>query len=236
MNKKSFVLATLVATSSLTSAKAAHGPYVGLGVAGLIAHHDANLRYREGGFAPETNTFGFSKYAPGANILLGYGGMINNFFWGAEVEYMFGNLKKTNASQRDADTLRITKAESTGGAWGAALRVGYRVDRVTPYLRFGVETRRFKGVHSSSDAGHPLFDEISRNVRRTGFVPGVGIEFDLQKDPNKKGKFVVGLEYRTALYRSIKFSGYGPGLGRTVNYKLTPRISTGLITFKYSWF
>lgn len=220
------VLSLATATSTLADTK--HGFYLGIGLANLIGHHNANVSTVSPGNATITDTYGFSKSTIGGDLLIGYMVMLNNLNLGIEVDYMFGNINKTNGKNTGEGTgiAQTIKADSTGGAWGGAVRVGYQcIDRILPYIRLGLENRRFKLFHNTLNQA----TEISTSARKTAFVPGVGMDFKLNKN------VILGLEYRYAIYSSITKSGNNTPGNSTVTYKLTPRVSTAMISLKYQF-
>jgi opacity protein-like surface antigen len=227
---KKILLASAITIASATSSMAAakHGFYVGLGLAGLSGHHSSTITYQEPGVPVETNKFGFSRFAPGADIMIGYMALINTFMIGAEFDYLFGNLNRTNTIDRSPNLVRTSKVDSTGGAWGLAVRLGFNcLDRFMPYIRLGIENRRFKLTHASQNLGLPDFTEISSAARKTAFAPGIGMDFKVSKN------LILGLEYRYAMYGSITKSGTNPGVPVDVTFKVSPRVSTGLVNLKY---
>jgi len=221
-----------LATTSAGLAATKNGFYVGLGIAGLTGHHKANLTYVETGFPTETNNFEFSRFSPGTDFMIGYMALIQNFMVGAEIDYLFGNINKTNTFVTSPTASRTIKVDSTGGAWGAAVRLGFNcLDRIMPYIRLGIENRRFKLSHTSqTDVLAPATNtEISSGANKTAFTPGVGMDFKLNQN------FILGLEYRYAMYGSITKSGVNTTLPNTTTFKLSPRVSTALVSLKWVW-
>lgn len=230
MKKILLASAITVATATSSMAAAKHSFYAGLGLAGLTGHHNATLTYASPGVATETDNYGFSKYTVGGDIMLGYMGMVNNLMFGLEVDYLFGNVNRTNTISFSPTFGRTIQVRSTSGAWGAGLRLGYScLERVVPYVRLGVEYRRFKLTHYAQDTGLPSMTEINSTAGKAAFAPGVGMDFKVNKN------LALGLEYRYAFYSSITKTGFNPNVPRTTTFKLNPRIGTGLITLKYIW-
>lgn len=236
MRKIVFASLMTMATVSSGLADVKHGFYAGVGVAGVVGNHDATLTYTNI-LPPNTrrDSYQFSKTTAGANIMVGYMAAFNNLLVGAEADFLFNNFSRTNSVILNAAILETQKVESTGGAWGLALRLGYSLsDRIQPYIRLGIENRSFKLTSMSIPAvGMPLFATISSSAHKTAFTPGVGVDFKVTKN------FALGLEYRYALYSSITKVGFQfiplAGAGRFTTFKLTPRVSTGLVSVKYIW-
>jgi opacity protein-like surface antigen len=221
--------ALAIATASSGLAATNHGFYLGAGIGGLVNHHNATVIYTEPGNPTQTMDYGFSRASVNGDIMLGYMAMINNFMLGAELDYLFGNINKTNTIILDNNTVRTVKAEATGGAWGLGIRLGYScLERIVPYIRLGAENRRFKMVHASTNLGQPASVEILSGSRKTAFAPGIGMDFKVNKN------VVLGLEYRCAFYSAITKEGSN-NLPQSVRYKLTPRVSTALLSLKYVW-
>lgn len=222
--------ALIIGTASTVNAGTNHGFYAGAGLTNMIGHHNATLVYKEPAFAPQTMNYGFSKSNIGGDIMIGYMAMINNFMLGAELDYLFVDVKKTNTINLDAVTSRTSKAETSGGAWGLALRLGYSCfERLVPYIRLGIENRRFKLFHFSTDAGFPSNLDISSSSRKFAFAPGIGMDLKVNRN------FILGLEYRYSYYGSITKTGNNPRVPRTLSFKLAPRVSTALLSLKYVW-
>jgi outer membrane autotransporter protein len=229
---KKFFLASAIAavTASSGAATTKHGFYVGAGLAGLNAHHNATITEVEPGPATTDYVHGYSKFAPGGDIMLGYTALINTFLLGVEVDYLFGNLNKTNSFSQTNGTSRVTKVESTGGAWGASVRLGFNcLDRIMPYVRLGIENRRFKLTSVSTNIGVASNVDMASSARKTAFTPGIGVDFKVNKN------FALGLEYRYAIYGSITKTGNNPFVPYPVTFKVTPRIGTALLSLKYVW-
>lgn len=222
-------------SSSLAGAK--HNVYVGLGAANVIANHNAvtNFVTTNVPTTVQTYSYQFANSTGGLDLILGYMAAINNFTLGVEVDYLFGNLNKTNSILANNNVISDTqKVESTGGAWGFAIRLGYTcLDRVQPYIRLGIENRRFKITSTATQPGIVDFISILSSSRKTGFTPGVGMDFKLNKN------LALGLEYRYAFYGAITKSGPAQtivgAITRTATFKITPRVSTALISLKYVW-
>jgi opacity protein-like surface antigen len=225
---KKILLATALSLAVTTTASLANqknGFYIGAGVAQLVGHHDATATDGAGANLT-TRTFGFSKATIGADLIVGYSAYINHFLLGVELDYMFGNINKTISVNPPAGQASTSaKAESTGGAWGGAVRLGYSCnDAFTPYIRLGFENRRFKLATTETNAAANTL--ISASGRKTAFAPGVGVDVRLNKN------LLLGLEYRYAIYSSITKSAAAPVPGADT-LKITPRVSTALVSLKY---
>lgn len=230
MKKVLLSTVTVLAFSNPTNADTKHGFYVGLGVGVLAGHHDGKITTAIAGApaGPSTDQIGFTKNALGIDVLVGYVAFIHKFLVGIELDYVFGNINKKNTIGANNTGVVTVKADTKNGALGAALRFGYCCsDHIAPYIRLGLESRRFTLFHNTVSQGNPIVTEILSSSRKTGFAAGIGIEY-------KVGKNVLfGGEYRYAAYSSINKSGNNPGLPSTVEYKVRPRVSTALVSIKY---
>lgn len=236
---RKIVFASLISMATIApgSAEIKHAFYAGVGLAAVGANHEAAITHFS--FNPPAlgpNNYQFAKTTSGADIMLGYTAMFRNFVIGAEIDYLFNRFEKTNTSAANANLFDTQKVESTGGVWGLALRLGYSYfDRLQPYIRLGIENRRFKLTASSLFNGPvlPFVRTISSSAHKTAFTPGVGVDFKVTRN------FAVGLEYRYAFFSSITKRGFqviaAPGAGRVTTFKITPRVSTALLSVKYIW-
>lgn len=235
---KKVLLASLMTVAMVSSplASAKHSVYAGLGAANVIANHNAEIAYvTTGGPTIQTRSYQFANSTGGIDVNFGYLANINNFTVSAEIDYLFGNLNKTNSVVANNNVISDTqKVESTGGAWGFGIRFGYNcVDRILPFIRLGIETRRFKLTSIATSPSFPTFNSVLSSTRKTAFTPGVGMDFKLNKN------LALGLEYRYAFYSSLTTTGPGQTVAgaqiRTATFKITPRVSTALISLKYVW-
>ena len=237
MRKGLLVSLMSIAAISSSLAGAKHNVYVGLGAANVIGNHNAVTNFVTTNVPPTTqsNSFQSANSTGGLDLLIGYMAALNNFTVGAEVDYLFGNLNKTNSTGFSTGAFTDTqKIESTGGAWGFGIRLGYTcLDRIYPYIRLGIENRRFKITSIATQSGFSNFTSISTSNRKTAFTPGVGVDFKLNKS------LAMGLEYRYAFYSSITQTGPSQTIAgaivRTATMQVKPRVSTALISLKYIW-
>ncbi|MBM3633169.1 MAG: porin family protein [Alphaproteobacteria bacterium] len=228
-------LMTMAAVSS-TLAGAKHNVYVGLGAANVIGNHNAVITYAtNNGGTSRILSNQFANSTGGIDINFGYMAALNNFTLGLEVDYLFGNLNKNNYIVVTGNNFSDRqKVESTSGAWGFGIRLGYScIDRIHPFVRLGIESRRFKLTSITDNPAFSSFTGISSSDRKIAFAPGAGMDFNLNKN------LALGVEYRYAFYGSITKTGpaqnVGGGLTRTATFKITPRVSTALISLKYIW-
>ena len=223
-----FFLGTCVLTAySGAIAEVQHRLYIGGGPALMTAHHEATV-YEMSPVGSEIARYGFSKTAPGLNFNLGYIGQTKRMFWGLELDCLLGSLNKTNLIDDTPQATREIKANSGGAVFGAAIRLGpVFLERVMPYIRLGVESRRFKLFHASNDLNVAPNVNISSSKYVLGIAPGLGVDFKLTERAS------LGAEYRTSFYRVFRKTGPNPGANSTFDYKISPWVSAVLITLKY---
>lgn len=134
---------------------------------------------------------------------VGYGKHFpNRFYLGLEA---YGNLSGNKATYTHSTATRSASFKSErNNAFGIALRPGIVFGNALFYAKLGVESADFKYSVSESITG-PGGSKLSgsKNTRRTGFVPGIGVAF------NVTDHVILGVEATHTFYNSTSVNNVG---------------------------
>jgi opacity protein-like surface antigen len=206
------------------------GFYIGAAVGGNAMTGTSNLdTTRVVGGAPfaQNGRFSISDKNVAGDIFVGFGRRIN-CAWLA-IEAIAGLSSLTSRS-----TFDFTDANSqqlnikTTNSWGGAFNIGYFVHEMTKlYIKLGIESRRFRHTFINSDGNVPTLLGVNKSLRSTAFVPGFGMETELNC------RFALRTEYRTALHprKTTTVSGTTPSVS-SVKAKPTIHYFTVGLTFR----
>lgn len=224
--KKKFLAKTLALVSLVTLSTHAHthtGIYVGAALGGSALTGKTDLfvnRILNGGVNPLPQSFNttISDKNIGGDIFLGYGKRMNCAWIAGEIIASLSSLHARQAFDITATNSQQPLSIRTNHAWGAAINLGYHLHTTTKlYVKLGIETRRFKvNFNATNNLGDPL-SSLNKNYHSTAFVPGLGIETELNH------RFSLRAEYRTALHskKTVSVSGVNP---ITTSVKTNPTI------------
>lgn len=170
MNTK-LTIAALLAVAGSAHAGGFDGAYVGLN----IGHNSTDTKIAED-WTPSSFELGASGVDYG--LMGGYGQTIdNNIFLGAEVE---GNLSSADSKiTNGTDTLKLSKQHS----YGVAVRAGYDMGQVLPYVRVGYTRAKFESKLSGTYTGKGS-DTLG------GIAVGAGLEAKVSDNMSLRGEFV----------------------------------------------
>jgi opacity protein-like surface antigen len=218
-----------------------HGAFIGLGIASVAHDNDTTVTSNPGVIAIgggraigglTTDHPNMNKQNYQGDIFAGYGGLIERFYIAGVVNFMFSgpNITNTNGASVPgapfpANLPYVYKVNSRSGTWGIAARFGYEFyEKFLPYIRLGVEYRRFQLFLDAGDG----FASINQEAKKGAFTPGLGIEYKLVE------RVFVGFEWRVAFYSRItKANTIAPnGL---VTFKTRPRIDTLTLSVRYQF-
>jgi opacity protein-like surface antigen len=214
-----------------------HHFYVGVGVAGIIGHHNANFKTEATGLPTTHDRYQFDCARLGGDILIGYAFHYHNWYLGVETDYLLGDLHRTNYLNKGGDPgFPLFTKINTNGAWGAGIRLGYTCQRTTPYIRVGMEDRRFK--IRNINLASPAIDHASVPVSvvsssKHRVAPTIGAGVDVNLTQSTRNTAVLGLEARYAWYSTIHRSGTNAIAGYNLTLRVKPRVATALLTLKY---
>ncbi|HEX2858716.1 MAG TPA: outer membrane beta-barrel protein [Alphaproteobacteria bacterium] len=201
---KQVAILTVVAAGLIASnAMATDGAYMGVqgGYSSIKAKQEGNLN---GAGLSDTNN------ADGAQLGVygGYGKTFNNVYLGAEVE-----ANGTNNSMDPNYSGNATKFKQEYN-YGAAARVGYNYnDCLMPYVRAGVTRAKFNQVGGNLDDSQT----------KTGFAPGVGLEYHVADHMSVRGELV------STYYGRMDSSNSTSG----VSSKLNDRVARVGLTYNF---
>jgi opacity protein-like surface antigen len=162
------------------------------------------------------------------DIFLGYGKRFNCVWLAVEA---LGSLTSLNSK----DVLDISGANTqqrlnikTTYAWGGAINLGYYINTHSKlYLKLGVESRRFTTFFDGTNIDDPNIVNVNQKKNSIAFVPGLGLETDLNERLSLRG------EYRVALHSAKinEASGTAPNV-TTIKVKPSLHYFTLGLAFK----
>jgi outer membrane immunogenic protein len=154
--------------------------------------------------------------SPIGGLHVGYGKQFpNRFYLGVEAYGNLSNNKSKNSFTDESPGHNNHKSEKNfkserTNSFGVAVRPGIVFGNALFYVKAGIESANFKysTSYSSHDDlnGHQSFGG-SKNGRRIGFVPGIGVAF------NATDRIVLGLEATHTFYKDAKIENIGKRLG-----------------------
>lgn len=202
LTTKSIVLAGLIA-ATVQSTQANNGIYLGAAVGGNALTGKSSLFVNRlvpatGLNLAQTFNSNISDKNVGADIFLGFGKKINCAWLAAELLASWTSLNSKDALDIAATGSQQPLNVKTTFGWGAAVNIGYYVNASSKlYLKLGVESRRFTTTFlGAGNALDPNIVNISNKRNSTAFVPGFGVETDIN------ARFSVRGEYRMALHQN----------------------------------
>jgi opacity protein-like surface antigen len=220
---KSVVLAGLIAATA-QSTHAANGIYLGAAVGGNALTGKSSLfinRFLPAAGANLSQTFNsnISDKNVAADIFLGFGKKLNCAWLGAELLASWTSLNSKDALDISSSGSQQPLNFKTTFGWGAAANIGYYVNPNTKlYLKLGVEFRRFTTTFAGAgNTFDPNIVNINKKRNSTAFVPGFGMETDIN------ARFSVRGEYRIALHQN-KTSTASTTTPNTTSIKVRPTI------------
>lgn len=201
---KSLLVTTLmglVTTSTLANAPGkTTGFYVGGALGGSALTGDSKFtvsRTDPVAAVQIARFFSVEQSGKGINgdIFAGYGKRFNCFHLGAELFVNFMNLKSKKVMDITNQATGDQFNSNAKIAWGGFLNIGYYIQAATKlYLKLGIESRRFSFAFVPGGPTIAPYIGVNKNYRKTAFVPGFGLETDINH------RFAVRAEYRIALH------------------------------------
>lgn len=199
----------LTATALLAVAGSAHagdfdGAYAGLN----IGHNSTDVKITED-WTPSSFELGASGMDYG--LMDGYGQTVNgDIYLGAEME---ANLSSADSKiTYGADTLKLSKKNS----YGVAVRAGYDMGSVLPYVRVGYNRAKFESELSGTYTGKGS-DTLG------GIALGAGMEAKVSDNVSLRGEFV-----HTAYGKSTDTDGTN-----TITAKPTENVARVGVAFRF---
>lgn len=211
MNKKFLIAASILAVTAATSAQAADvvmrqpvvmavpmfswtGFYAGGQIGG--AWSDSSLDVLgQGAFAGFANDFSPDPSGFIGGLYAGYNfDMGNNLVIGAETDWVFSNISKSETAGFLADTINATDYEVEGRIkekWMGAtrIRIGYGWDRWMPYIAGGVAYGKVDSNLRFGDADS-VFSISNSSKTLVGWTAGAGVDYAVMDN------VILRLEYR----------------------------------------
>lgn len=230
---KTFFLASLV--SLATTAVNANVPmsnfYVGAAIGGNAMTGTSNLSTNRllvaAPFVQNANTRISDKNIAG-DIFVGYGRRINCVWLAVEAIAGLSSLTSRSVIDMSTDNSSQVLTVKTTNSWGGAFNLGYFVHEMTKlYIKLGIESRNIRHIFNNPDTTTPSLLGLSKSNRSTAFVPGFGMETDINK------RFAVRTEYRTALHprKTTTVTGTSPS-STSIQTKPTIHYFTVGLTFR----
>lgn len=181
------------------------GTYVGLH--GGLATTKTDFKYSETVPNQDKESRDLGALGFGGGLHIGYGKQfVNNFYLGFEVD---GNLYSSEAKDTTNGTNPVSsttiKAQRTN-SFGAAIKPGFVIGNALLYAKLGVESADFK--YSMNAEGNGQKFSKSANGRRLGFVPGLGISYNMSTHT------MVGLEATYGMYKKAHIDNFGNAAAR----------------------
>lgn len=210
---KALVLAGLVSVAS-QSTQAGTGIYVGAAVGGAAMTGSGNLSISR--TVPPLIAQSFNSRVSDKNVMgdifIGWGKRFNCFYGAIEALGTFTSLNSRHVLDISGTNSQQPLNFKTTNAWGGAVNLGYHINQPTRlYVKLGFESRSFRtNFNGTNNFADPILS-ASQSKRSTAFVPGLGMETELNH------RFSVRAEYRTALHS-----------GKTVSVSTNPTTYTNI--------
>jgi outer membrane immunogenic protein len=226
--KQALVTTALVgslATPTIAAECTFSGAY--LGVQGGLATAKTNFKYSETAPDQDKESKDLGALGFGGGLHVGYGKQfVNNFYLGFEVD---GNLYSSEAKETTNRTNPVTsstiKAQRTN-SFGAAIKPGFVVGNALLYAKLGVESANFKYSMDAEGNGQKL--SKAAKGRRLGFVPGLGIAY------NVTSHVMLGLEATYGMYKKANIENFGDAAARNKS-EFSSKTADVFARISYKW-
>lgn len=196
-----------------------HTPYIGIGIGGINAYHNANISLP----AASINKFSLSEQSFSGELMAGW-------LFRLPSRWQLGLETNYSISPNEADALingnpgSGTKIKvGSDWAWGGGIRLGYMLSKVsTLYIKAGFEYRQFQTrLYPTINSAASIDNKLSKVT----FAPAVGFEV------NVAPRWAVGGEFRSARYGTMT----NKSTDQTNTATIKPRVDTYMINLKYKF-
>lgn len=163
----------------------------------------------------------------GGGLHVGFGKeFLNHFYMGLEG---YGNLYSSEAKHKEDNTNPVTSGSikaSRTNSFGLALKPGFVMGNALFYAKFGIESANFKYSMDAQGNGQKL--NKSAKGRRLGFVPGIGIAYNISTHT------MVGLEATYGMYKKTHIDNFGNAGARNKS-EFSSRTADVFARVSYKW-
>lgn len=225
---RTFAITVIIICCCITLPTHASNNFKGISIGAKVGYSFSNSRlYRKINKSafPTGNDDKFDLNGQSAmvGVLLDYNHVLaKTYIIGAQINASLSDLNGKSTNYNIVPPQSISSNIRMKQSYGLAIRLGYAVQSILPYIKLGVVKSEFR---SRTDGG--VISQGSADKYLTGCELGGGIDYSLNKN------FIIGAEFVHVTYQKLTYPNR-TGDGETLhNIKFIPHINTISIHLKF---